>query len=390
MKTLYFDCYTGISGDMILGSLVDLGVDFKTLQDGLKSLGLKGYEIKSRRVKRNHLGGIKIDVKVKHAHHHRSLNDIRKLIQGSKLPADVVQQAMEVFERLGRAEARVHRIRLDKVHFHEVGAVDSIIDVVGGVYALHLLGVEKIVASPVNTGEGTVACEHGVLPVPAPATLELLKGVPCFSSGVAKELTTPTGAAMIGYFADSFQGMPLMKIGKVGYGAGTHVLDDQPNLLRAVLGESAGRAAGRVTLLETNIDDMSPEFYEHVMEKLFEAGALDVYFTPIYMKKNRPAVKLSVLAPPAKRDAISHILLMETSTYGVRSCDMDRTVLDREVLSVKTGLGTVKVKVGWLDGHAVHVSPEYDDCRRIAGKKKVPLKDVYEEAVRCAEDTLRG
>ncbi|CAI2718368.1 nickel pincer cofactor biosynthesis protein LarC [Nitrospina watsonii] len=390
MKTLYFDCYAGISGDMILGALVDLGVDLKALQSGLKTLGLKGYEIKSRRVKRGHLAGIKVDVKVGHSHHHRGLSDIRTLIQNSKLPDAVKRTSIAVFERLGRAEARVHRIALDKVHFHEVGAVDSIIDIVGGVYALHLLGIDQVMASAVNTGEGTVACEHGVLPVPAPATLELLKGIPCFSSGVPKELTTPTGAAMIGHFAEKFQGMPLMTISKVGYGAGTHKLDDQPNLLRAVLGETLAKSSERVVLLETNIDDMNPEFYDHVMDKLFAAGALDVYFTPISMKKNRPAVKLSALCPPRRQDALTKILLTETSTYGVRSCEMDRAVLDRKIESIKTRWGTVKVKVGWLDGLPVHISPEYDDCRRLADKKNVPLKEVYEEATRRAEEVLRN
>ncbi|MGP0564786.1 MULTISPECIES: nickel pincer cofactor biosynthesis protein LarC [unclassified Nitrospina] len=391
MKTLYFDCYTGISGDMILGALVDLGVDLKVLREGLQTLGLKDYEIKSRRVKRGHLAGSKVDVKVGHSHHHhRGFGEIRTIIEKSKLPVTVKEKAVAVFERLGRAEARVHRIALDKVHFHEVGAVDSIIDIVGGVFALHLLEVEQVMASPINTGEGTVACEHGILPVPAPATLELLKGIPCFSSGVPMELTTPTGAAMIGFFSEKFQGMPLMTISKVGYGAGTHQIDGQPNLLRAVLGETVTKSTDRVVLLETNIDDMNPEFYDHVMDRLFEAGALDVYFTPISMKKNRPAVKLSVLSPPRKRDALSRILLAETSTYGVRSCEMERTVLERKVEPVKTRFGSVKVKVGWLDGLPVHISPEYEDCRRIANKKKVPLREVYEEALRNAEEQLKG
>lgn len=392
MKIAYFDCQSGISGDMILGALVDLGVDFKAIQKGLKTLPLKGYELKFRRVRRGAMGGTKIDVLVKpSAHtHSRNIGDIQKIVQGSKLPRKVITQSLEIFERIARAEARVHRIRIDKVHFHEVGAVDSIIDVVGGVLALELLAVDRVLASPINTGEGTVACDHGILPVPAPATLELLKGIPCYSSGVPKELATPTGVAMIGVWAENFQSLPLMTIRKTGYGSGTHIIKSQANLLRILLGEDAGRAGERVTLIETNIDDMNPEFYEHVMETLFSAGALDVFFTPILMKKNRPAVKLSTLVPPHRRAEAERILLTHTSTYGVRSCEMDRLVLEREKHQVKTPYGKVAVKVGKLDGNRIHFSPEYEDCRKIAKMKGLPIKVVYDTIARCAEQELGG
>jgi len=392
MKIAYFDCRSGISGDMILGALVDLGVDFKAIQKGLKTLPLKGYELKSRRVKRGAVGGTKVDVVVKRSGHthSRNIRDIQKIVQGSKLPKTVIARSLEIFERIARAEARVHRIRIDKVHFHEVGAVDSIIDVVGGVYALELLEVDRVLASPINTGEGTVACDHGILPVPAPATLELLKGIPCYSSGIAKELATPTGVAMIGFWAEKFQSLPLMTILKTGYGSGTHIIERQANLLRVMLGEGAGRAGERVTLIETNIDDMNPEFYEHVMESLFSAGALDVFFTPIIMKKNRPAVKLSALVPPDRREEAERIVLTQTSTYGVRSCEMDRLILDREQRRIKTPYGKVTVKIGRLDGDRVHFSPEYEDCRKIAKRIGLPIKAVYDTIARCAERELDG
>lgn len=392
MKTAYFDCHSGISGDMILGALVDAGVDIKSIRRGLASLGLKGYELKSKRVKRGLFGGTKIDVVLSpKAHtHSRTFTDIEKLLKRSKLPQAVIEDSIEVFLRIGKAEAKVHRTTIDKVHFHEVGAVDSIVDIVGGVLGMRELGVERILSSPLNTGEGTVECEHGVLPVPAPATLELLKGIPCYSSGIPYELTTPTGAAMIGFWAEAFQSLPLIKIQKSGYGAGSHIIKEHANLLRIIVGETAGNSGDRVVLVETNIDDMNPEFYDHVMDSLYSAGALDVYLTSIQMKKNRPAVKISVLAPPAKREAVANILLTETSTFGIRTCEMDRIVLDRQTLDVQTPYGKVEVKVGSLDGQLLHVSPEYEICKQIARKKKIPIKTVYDTVARWAEKELQG
>jgi hypothetical protein len=297
---------------------------------------------------------------------------------------------MEIFLRLGKAEAKVHRTKIDKVHFHEVGAVDSIVDIVGGVIGMHELNADQVLASPLNTGEGTVKCEHGVLPVPAPATLVLLKGIPCYSSGAPYELTTPTGAAMIGFWADAFQSLPLMKIQKSGYGAGSHVIKEHANLLRIIVGETEGKGDDKVVLVETNIDDMNPEFYDHIMERLFSAGALDVFYTSVIMKKNRPAVKISVLVPPAKREAVSHILLTETSTFGIRFTEMNRIVLDRQSMDVSTPYGKVAVKVGSMDGQVMHFSPEYESCKLIAGKKKIPVKTVYDTAMSLAERKLKG
>ncbi len=392
MKVAYFDCHSGISGDMILGALIDAGVKLQTIRKGLASLQIKGYEIKSRRVKRGLFGGTKIDVVLSSkAHtHFRTFTDIEKLLKRSKLPKSVIEDSIEIFLRLGKAEAKVHRTRIDKVHFHEVGAVDSIVDIVGGVIGMRELDVDQVLASPLNTGEGTVECDHGILPVPAPATLELLKGIPCYSSGIPYELTTPSGAAMIGFWADAFQSLPLLKILKSGYGAGSHVIQSHANLLRMIVGEAEGKGSDTVILVETNIDDMNPEFYDHIMDQLFSAGALDVYYTSVMMKKNRPAVKISVLVSPIKREAVARVLLTETSTFGIRFSEMDRIVLDRQSMEVQTPYGKVAVKVGSMGGDIMQFSPEYENCKQIARKKKVPVKKVYESALQSAEKKLKG
>ncbi len=392
MKVAYFDCHSGISGDMILGALIDAGVELKAIRKGLATLGLKGYELKSRRVKRGLFGGTKVDVVLSpKAHtHSRTFTDIERLLKRSKLSKSVIEDSIEIFLRLGKAEAQVHRTKIDKVHFHEVGAVDSIVDIVGGIIGMRELNVSQVLASPLNTGEGTVECEHGVLPVPAPATLELLKGIPCYSSGIPYELTTPTGAAMIGFWAEAFQSLPLMKIQKSGYGAGSHVIKEHANLLRIIVGEAEGKGGHKIVLVETNIDDMNPEFYDHIMEQLFSAGALDVFYTAVMMKKNRPAVKISVLVPPVKREAVSHILLTETSTFGIRFTEMDRIILDRQQMEVQTPYGKVAVKVGSMDGQVMHFSPEYEDCKQIARKKKIPVKTVYDTVLQSAEKKLKG
>jgi uncharacterized protein (TIGR00299 family) protein len=393
LRIAYFDCYSGISGDMILGALVDLGVDLKEIREGLKSLGLsKGYEIKSRIVKRGLISGVKVDVVVKPVRcpHSRNFKDIKTLIGQSELPPKVKSYAIEIFKRIAKAEAKVHHTSIDKVHFHEVGAVDSIVDIVGGVLGIEMLDVQRIISSPLNVGEGFVECAHGTLPVPAPATLRLLEGVPCFSTGIKKELVTPTGAGMIGFFAENFQSLPKIKILKTGYGAGDHVIEKSPNLLRVILGEIAGKAETEtLTMVETNIDDMNPEFYEHVMELLFKAGAVDVAFTPVIMKKSRPAVTLCVLTPALKTEKIAEVLLSETSTFGVRYYDVNRITLDREIQTVKTPHGPVKVKVGLLNGVVLKISPEYEDCKKIARREKLPIKKVYEEVRKLAEQKMK-
>jgi len=389
-RVLYFDCFSGISGDMILGALVDLGVDLESIRKGLKGLGVRGYTIKSRQVKRNGITATKVNVVSgisSRKNHKRSFRDIKNLLNNSQLPKKVKSDSIEIFHRIGKAEAQIHRTTLNKIHFHEVGSIDSIIDIVGGALGISMMNPHRIYSSPLNTGEGIVKCEHGTLPVPAPATLKLLKGIPCYSNGTKKELTTPTGAALIGYFADQFRSMPSMYILDAGHGAGGHEIKEIPNLLRVIFGEiEEFPEPCPMKIIETNIDDMNPEYYEHVMDELFNVGVADVFFTPIYMKKNRPGILLSVLVSYENYDSAARVILTETSTFGIRYYDVDRTVLGREEKLVKTSFGKVRVKIGILNGSILRASPEYEDCKKIATRKKIPLKTIFEEAIRLAKD----
>ena len=382
LRAAYFDCYSGISGDMILGALVDLGVDPGKIRKALKTLDLKGYKLKTSRVQRGLIAGTKVQVRLTKSSHHpaRKYSDIKKLIADSDLSSTAKKNSLEIFKRIAQVEAAIHDTAMEKIHFHEIGAVDSIVDIVGGVVAIESLKLDKIYASPLNVGEGFVQCAHGCLPVPAPATLKLLQGIPVFSNGIKKELTTPTGAAMIGFYADKFGSLPAMKIVGDGYGAGDHIIAEMPNMLRVVLGEISAESDEELVLIETNIDDMNPEFYEGTMESLFKAGALDVYLTPIIMKKSRPANKISVLSSETDRQAMTEILLHETSSFGVRYFRIGRTVLEREMKTVNISWGSVRIKIGKFNGKVIQISPEYEDCKKIAYKEKVPVKQVYEEA----------
>ena len=382
LRAAYFDCYSGISGDMILGALVDLGVDPRKIRKALKTLDLKGYKLKTSRVQRGLIAGTKVQVSLTKSSHHpaRKYSDIKKLIADSDLSSTAKKNSLEIFKRIAQVEAAIHDTAMEKIHFHEIGAVDSIVDIVGGVVAIESLKLDKIYASPLNVGEGFVQCAHGCLPVPAPATLKLLQGIPVFSNGIKKELTTPTGAAMIGFYADKFGSLPAMKIVGDGYGAGDHIIAEMPNMLRVVLGEISAESDEELVLIETNIDDMNPEFYEGTMESLFKAGALDVYLTPIIMKKSRPANKISVLSSETDRQAMTEILLHETSSFGVRYFRIGRTVLEREMKTVNISWGSVRIKIGKFNGKVIQISPEYEDCKKIAYKEKVPVKQVYEEA----------
>ena len=382
LRAAYFDCYSGISGDMILGALVDLGVDPRKIRKALKTLDLKGYKLKTSRVQRGLIAGTKVQVRLTKSSHHpaRKYSDIKKLIADSDLSSTAKKNSLEIFKRIAQVEAAIHDTTMEKIHFHEIGAVDSIVDIVGGVVAIESLKLDKIYASPLNVGEGFVQCAHGCLPVPAPATLKLLQGIPVFSNGIKKELTTPTGVAMIGFYADKFGSLPAMKIVGDGYGAGDHIIAEMPNMLRVVLGEISAESDEELVLIETNIDDMNPEFYEGTMESLFKAGALDVYLTPIIMKKSRPANKISVLSSETDRQAMTEILLHETSSFGVRYFRIGRTVLEREMKTVNISWGSVRIKIGKFNGKVIQISPEYEDCKKIAYKEKVPVKQVYEEA----------
>jgi len=384
LRAAYFDCYSGISGDMILGAMVDLGVDIKEIRNALKKIDLKGYKLHSKKIQRNGLASTQITVKIEnkkrqHSPPHRSFSDIRKLIDQSTLSSVVKNNSIEIFKRIAKVEAQIHKTTIQKIHFHEIGGADSIVDIVGGVWAIESLNLDIIKSSPLNVGEGFVDCTHGRLPVPAPATLKLLKGIPVFSNGVKKELTTPTGAAMIGFYADSFESIPTMTITNEGYGAGSHVIPSIPNLLRVLVGDITNDKTNNLVMIETNIDDMNPEIFETVMESLFSAGALDVYFSAIIMKKNRPATKISVLAECACREKLSKILLTETSSFGVRFYSVDRLILDREVKKLKTPYGLITIKLGKLDGKIVQAAPEFEDCRKISRAKKLPVKKIYDE-----------
>ena len=387
MKTLraaYFDCYSGISGDMILGAMVDLGVDIKEIRKALKNLDLKGYNLHSKKIQRNGLASTQITVETKkfkkqHSHPHRRYSDIRKLISQSKLNSTVKSNSIEIFKRIAKVEAQIHNTTIQKIHFHEIGGIDSIIDIVGGVWAIESLNLDTIKSSPLNVGEGFVDCAHGRLPVPAPATLKLLKGIPVFSNGVKAELTTPTGAAMIGFYAEKFESIPTMTITSEGYGAGSRVIPKLPNLLRVLVGNIAVGEINNLVMIETNIDDMNPEIFETVMESLFSAGALDVYFSAIIMKKNRPATKISVLVECGSKEKLSKILLTETSSFGVRFYSVDRLILYREIKKLKTPYGLIKIKLGKLDGKIVQASPEFEDCKKLSRAKKLPAKKIYDE-----------
>jgi len=369
---------------MILGAMVDLGVDIKEIRKALKKIDLKGYNLHSKKIQRNGLASTQITVETKkfkkqHSTPHRSYSDIRKLISQSKLTSIVKSNSIEIFKRIAKVEAQIHNTTIQKIHFHEIGGIDSIVDIVGGVWAIESLNLDTIISSPLNVGEGFIDCAHGRLPVPAPATLKLLKGIPVFSNGVKEELTTPTGAAMIGFYAEKFESIPTMTIANEGYGAGSRVIPSLPNLLRVLVGNITIGKFNTLVMIETNIDDMNPEIFETVMESLFSAGALDVYFSAIIMKKNRPATKISVLAQCESREKLSKILLTETSSFGVRFYSVDRLILDREVKKLKTPYGLIKIKLGKLDGKIVQAAPEFEDCRKVSRTKKLPVKKIYDE-----------
>lgn len=390
MRTAYFDCYSGASGDMILGALLDAGLDLETLRSELAKLPFDDFSIEARPVDKAGIGGTLVTVVCGESHHHahRHLRDLEDIVRGSGLAPVVREKCLNIFRRLAESEARVHRTSVEAVHFHEVGALDTIVDVVGAVAGLELLGIERICCSPLNVGGGTVRCAHGELPVPAPATAELTKGIPVYSSGLRAELLTPTGAAILTSLAVEFGPLPAMVVERIGYGAGRRDLP-VPNLLRLLIGESQPGAAGfehdSVAVVEANIDDMSPEIYDFVMERLFGAGALDVTLIPVQMKKNRPATLISALCPVHKKEDCIRILLLETTTIGVRWSLRHRLKARREIREVRTPYGVVRCKVAWGPEGMLNVAPEYEDCARLARETKIPLKRIMEEARHLAE-----
>jgi hypothetical protein len=379
MKTAYFDCLSGISGDMTLGALVDAGVDLEHLNSAIASLGLPGCRLVAEEVKKRGFRAVQVAVEFQEEHAHRHLSHILKMIDGSVLNDRQKDMATRVFRKLAEAEAKVHGTTIEKVHFHEVGAADSIADIVGTAVGLDLLGVGRIVASPVPTGCGTIQIAHGVCSVPAPATAELLTGIPLARCSIPKEMTTPTGAAIIATLAEDFGPVPSMTIERIGYGAGTRDLEEQPNILRVLIGQSEIHpACPSIWILETNLDDMPGEQVAYCTERLWEIGVLDVYTTAIQMKKNRPAVKLTVLCSADQVEAAEEVLLRETTTLGIRRWPAQRTVLQRTAHVVDTPLGPVAGKVGRLQDGSVRFAPEYEACRQAARENGVPLRDVFQ------------
>ncbi len=380
MKIAYFDCFAGISGDMILGALVQLGVPGDFIEKTIYDIPLEGFRLEIRTAERMQVHGRQVQVVVdKEDDHRRDYREIRGLIEESPLSETVKQRSLKVFARLAEVEASIHNCPIEKVHFHELGGVDAIVDVVGAVAGLEWLGINNIMASEMRVGKGFVDCRHGRLPVPAPATLALLEGVPVCGTDVSHELVTPTGAAIIRCLAERFGPMPRMRIRQVGYGVGARELKEIPNLLRIVVGElEPVYHKDTVTVVETNIDDMNPEIFGFVMERLFEDGALDVICIPIFMKKNRPGTMMQVLCKESDRQKVVQRILSETTAIGVRHYQADRTTLPRAVREASTSFGKVRVKEVTGPSDRVSVVPEYEDCRRIALERNMPLKVVYE------------
>jgi pyridinium-3,5-bisthiocarboxylic acid mononucleotide nickel chelatase len=390
MRIAYFDCFSGISGDMILGALVDAGLDPDWLRDQLARLPLGGYRLEVSRESRGHLWGTRVRISLEENDTaHRSCGQIRELIRRSALPGPVKEKSLAVVARLGEVEGRLHGVPPDEVHFHEMGSLDSIVDIVGTCLGIHALEIARIVASPLPMGRGFVRCDHGLLPLPAPATVGLLEGAPVYDAGQDRELVTPTGAALLSVLASEFGGVPRMRIERVGYGVGHHREDHPPNLLRVITGQAeATLLAEKLLLLETSLDDMNPEIYGYLMECLFAAGALDVTIIPAQMKKNRPGQLLRVLLPPGLRDRLIPILLSETTTLGVRCLEVERVSLPRTIIRVRTPFGPIPVKVARNPEGGHTVAPEYEVCRRAARRHQVPIRLVYDAALCQARERL--
>jgi pyridinium-3,5-bisthiocarboxylic acid mononucleotide nickel chelatase len=389
MKAAYFDCFSGISGDMTLGALVDAGCSLDTLRAKLQDLQVPGWELSTEKVWKNGMAATHAKVKAADTQTHRSLTTILGILEKSSLDERVKERASAIFRKLGEAEATVHDVPLDKIHFHEVGAVDAIVDIVGACIGFEELGFETFACSPLNVGGGTAKMAHGTLPVPAPATARLLMGKPTYSNGVQKELVTPTGAAIVSTLCEKFGPQPAMRISAIGYGAGTIDLESQPNVLRIMVGEVSEKSieghGGTIRVLEANLDDMNPQIFGYLLEKALGAGALDVFGTPVQMKKSRPGTLITILCKPEDEGRFQQMLFAETTTLGVRSHLVERHALPREVVRVETPFGEVRMKISRSADRIQHAAPEFDDCRKLAEEKNVPLQEVMEQAMRSFE-----
>jgi len=388
MRTAYFDCFAGISGDMILGALIDLGLSPKYLEKELKKLDIPAFKLIVKNVRKNGISGVGVEVITKDKKE-RTLKDILKIIDKSKLDKDIKETAKKIFTRLNDAEAQVHRENKEHMHFHELGMLDTIVDVLGALIGIKKLGIEKIYGSALHIGSGFVKCSHGTLPVPSPATAELIKGIPAYGKDVEGELVTPTGAVLITSLAEKFGNMPRIKIEKTGYGAGERNLSI-PNLLRVIIGNmDDDYEQDRVALIQANIDDMNPQIYDYLFEKLFKKGAFDVWLAPIQMKKNRPAVCLSVLAKKNDVDSLCDVIFNETTTIGVRISEVSRKKLSRQEKAVNTKYGKISVKISKAGKSIKTITPSYDDCRKLAKKLNIPLKEIFEEAKKQTRQLIK-
>jgi pyridinium-3,5-bisthiocarboxylic acid mononucleotide nickel chelatase len=385
VRIAYFDCFSGISGDMVLGALVDAGADLGQIEAELRKLRLEGWSISAEKVKRGAIFATHVKVESSEGHHHRGLSIILGRIDKAGLAPRAADRARRIFTRLAEAEAKVHNMPVEQVHFHEVGAVDSIVDIVGAAVGFELLGIDEFACSALDVGAGQVKTAHGLLPVPAPATAELLRGAPMYTSGMAHELVTPTGAAIATTLSTHYAEIPEMTLRAVGYGAGSSNLTEKANILRILIGENAMTEAGEhwdapVSVIETNLDDMSPQIYGYFVERALAAGALDVFSTAVQMKKNRPGVLLTILCDAAHTARLIDLVFRETTTIGVRTYDVRRKVLDREIVPVATPFGEVRMKISRMDGSVLNATPEYEDCQRLATEKGIPLKQVIAAA----------
>ena len=389
MKIAYFDCFSGISGDMTVGALLDAGLKVEALEKELKKLGLSGYQLEVNKVVKKGISATQFKVKIKEEGVERRFRDILDILEKSKLDEEVKRETKKIFFNIAQAESKIHQKDIDKIHFHEIGGLDSIIDITSAVIGIKTLGIEEIYSSALPVGKGFVKCAHGLIPVPAPATLELLKNIPIYSGGIESEMITPTGAAIISTLAKNFGERPLMKIERIGYGAGEKEFAI-PNLLRVSIGEKVlndgnlkdGYVNDEAVLIETNVDDMNPEFYDYIMDQLFSQGALDVFLTPIQMKKNRPAHMLSVVVYEQDLRGMLEVLFSESTTLGVRIREIKRLRLTQQNFIAETKYGKIKVKVGIFEGEIKNIAPEYEDCKKMAKQHQVPLKEVYEEAMK--------
>jgi pyridinium-3,5-bisthiocarboxylic acid mononucleotide nickel chelatase len=397
-RIVYFDCFSGASGDMVLGALLDLGLPLDGLRAALGSLAIECGELAAERVLRAGVSATKFRLGPladagsakagEHHHHHHHLKQIVTAIGKSALSERGKARAVALFQRLAEAEAAIHDVPVEKVHLHEVGAVDSIVDIVGAVYGMEWLAADRIVASPLNVGGGTVECAHGTFPVPAPATMRLLANVPVYAGEPATELVTPTGALLVTGYATSFAALPPMRVRSIGYGAGDKDFRKHPNVLRVIVGEDDGAVvAERIVVLECEIDDMNPQLFGPLMDRLQQAGALDVFYAAVQMKKNRPGTLVTVIARPDDREALSSLLFAETTTIGVRYREMLRDRLEREQRTIETPLGPVRFKVASRDGRVLNAAPEFDDCAKLAAARGVPIKDVQALAMKAWLDS---